>query len=101
MPIDYLNKTTPKKINLLKLGQTIKCNPVYDTEWRKLNVISRAGKATGKNEYLMNVVIEQDELFWIDFEHGVSEWKTSEVEQTIYEYTSCSSCDEENNDFLF
>lgn len=41
----------------------------------------------------MNVVMEQGEPFWLDFEHGVSEWQTSEVEETELEHTSC---DEEN-----
>ena len=37
----------------------------------------------------MNVVMEQGEPFWLDFEHGVSEWQTSEAEKH-------TSCDEEN-----
>ena len=41
----------------------------------------------------MNEVVEQGELSWLDFEHEVSEWGTSEVEQTEDEY---ASCDEEN-----
>lgn len=75
---------TPKKIELPKPGQTIKCKLANDTdpEWKKLNVISMAGKATGKNKHLMNMVMEQGEPFWLDFEHGVSEWQTSEVEET-------------------
>ena len=37
----------------------------------------------------MNVIMEQGEPFWLDFEHGVSEWQTSEAEEH-------TSCDEEN-----
>ena len=84
-----------KRIELPKSGQTIKCkftNDDDDSEWRKLNVISRAGKATGKNKHLMNVALEQGKPFWLDFEHGVLEWKTIDDENTFG--------DEENNNFL-
>ena len=47
-----------------------------------MNVISRAGKATCKNKYLMNVAMEQGEPFWLDFEHGVREWKACEIKPT-------------------
>ena len=64
-----------KMIELPKLGQTIECKLANDddSEWRKLNVISRAGKASGKNKYSMNVALEQGEPFWRDFQHGVLE----------------------------
>ena len=54
-----------KKIELPKPGQTIACKLANDDdlEWKKLNVISRAGKATGKNKHLMNVAMEQSEPF--------------------------------------
>ena len=89
-------KSSPKTIELPKPGQTIKCRLANDddSEWRKFNVISRAGKAKGKNKYLMNVVMEQGEPFWLDFEHGVSEWQANEVEQT--EEPEHTSCDEGN-----
>ena len=54
-----------------------------------MKVISRAGKATDKNRYLMNVVMEQNEPFWLDFKHEVSEWQKSEAEEH-------TSCDKEN-----
>ena len=47
-----------------------------------MNVISRAGKATGKNKYLMNVVMEEGNPFWLDFENGVLEWETNKDDQT-------------------
>ena len=68
---DRLTKQNPsqKTIELPKLGQTTesKLTNDDDSEWRKLNVISSAGKATGKNKYLMNVALEQGEPFWLDF----------------------------------
>ena len=47
-------KSTPKKTEFPKPRQIIKCKLANDTdsEWRKLNVISRGGKATGKNKCL-------------------------------------------------
>ena len=78
----YQNKTPiKKKIELPKPGQTIECKLAKhdDSELKKLNVISRAGKATGKNKHLMTVAMEQGESFWLDFEHGVREWKACEI----------------------
>ena len=48
--LDPKQDSTPKKTELPKPGQTIKYKLANDTdsEWRKLKVISRAGKATGK-----------------------------------------------------
>ena len=45
-------------------------------------MISRAGKATGKNKYLMNVAMKEGDPFWLDFENGVLEWETNEDDQT-------------------
>ena len=73
-----------KKIELPKPIQTTECKLANDrdSEWRKCNLISRADKTTVKNKHLMNVVLEQGEPFWLDFEHGVSERQTSEFDQT-------------------
>lgn len=43
----------------------------------------------------MNVVMEQGKRFWLDFEHGVSEWQASETRQTT-EDDDHTSCNEEN-----
>ena len=45
-------------------------------------MISRAGKATGKNKYLMNVAMEEGDPFRLDFENGVLEWETNEDDRT-------------------
>ena len=73
-----------KTIELPKPDQNIECKLANDddSEWRKLNVISKAGKATDKNKHLMNVALEQGEPFWLDFEHEVVEWKASEIRPT-------------------
>ena len=47
-----------------------------------MNIISRASKVIGKNIHLMNVALEQGKPFWLDFEHGVLEWKVSEIKPT-------------------
>ena len=64
-----------KTTELPKPGQTIEYKLANndDSEWRKLNVISRAGK----NKHLINVALEQGEPFWPDIVHGVLEWKVS------------------------
>lgn len=91
---DITNKcdTTTRKVKLPKPGQIIKCKLANDTEsdWKKLNVISRAGKATGRNKHLMNVVMEQGEAFWLDFEHGVSDWQADETEENEEHHDSCT-----------
>ena len=79
-----------KEIELPKPGQTIECKLANDDdlEWKILNVISRAGKATGKNKHLMNVAMEQGEPFQLDFEHGVRACEirpTSDDEHTFGE----------------
>lgn len=37
-------------------------------EWRWMNVIIRVGIAIGKNKFVMNAVIDQNEQFWLDLE---------------------------------
>ena len=79
---DKPSKMITKSVNLPKPGQTIKCKFTNDEdqEWRKLNVIRRARKATVKNKYSMNVAMEEGDPFWLDFE----EWETSiEADQTL------------------
>ena len=48
----------------------------------------------------MNVAMEQDKPFWLDFEHGVREWKACEI-KPISDNDNHTFGDEENNDFLF
>ena len=68
-----------KTIELPKPGQTIECKLTNDDdlEWRKLNVISRASK----NKHLMNVALEQGELYWLDFEHEIG--KQEKLDQQV------------------
>ena len=75
-------KLDVKAITLPKPGQIIKCKLAHDDEndWRDMKVINRAGKATGRNKYLMNVILEDGEPFWLDFQNGVCEWKIMDVE---------------------
>ena len=46
----------------------------------------------------MNVALEQGKPFWQDFEHGVLEWKASEIRPTNDDEHTFG--DKENNDFL-
>ena len=76
-------KSVPNIVELPKPGQIIKCKIANEeSEWKEMNIISKAGKATGRNKYLMNVVMEDGEPFWLDFEKGVSEWKIKNAEST-------------------
>ena len=77
MPNNNINRplkqnSIQKIIELPKLGQTIKCKLTNDTDsgWRKLNVISRAGKATGKNKDLKDVVMEQGWILSKEYQSG-------------------------------
>ena len=80
------------------LNQDNYCNFANDedSEWRKLNVISRAGKATGKNKHLMNVALEQGKPFWQKFEPGLLEWKASEIRPTSDEENIMISSSDHN-----
>ena len=83
---DKPSKMLTRSVKLPKPGQTIKCKFTNgeDQEWRKLNVVSRVRKDTGKNKYLMNIAREGGDLFWLDFEHDVLEWETSiEADQAL------------------
>ena len=81
---DKSPKIVTKSVQLPKPGQAMKCKFTKDEdhEWRKLNVISGAGKATGKNKYFMNVAMEEGDPFWLDFENMVLEWETKKDDQT-------------------
>ena len=78
--IDQVNKAPfERQLSFLNQDKTIECKLANgdDSEWRKLNDISKAGKTTGKNKHLVNVALEQGKQFQLDFEHGVLEWKAS------------------------
>ena len=74
-PIMVKNEIDVMAIELPKLGQSIECKLINDddSKWRKLNIISRASKATGKKK------CNECKPFWLDFEPGVLEWKASEI----------------------
>ena len=47
--------------------------------WRKCYVLGRAGKATGKNKYFINVRFDEGDCC-LDFEKKVVDWKMGEVD---------------------
>ena len=78
-PPKTVEKVVVTRVNLPKIGQEILCKlkSSVDEDWQKLSVVSRAGKATGKNKYCFNVLKPGEEPFWLDFEKSVEQWKDS------------------------
>ena len=64
-------------VSLPRVGQHIMCKIKSDdsSDWKALEVISRAGKVGGKNKYIMNVEDEDGKKFWLDFKNNITEWK--------------------------
>ena len=65
---------------------SIQLRPNSSVMWKTVHVISRAGKATGKYKYFMNVRDnEEGTVSELDFENGVKEWReiTNEVHQKM------------------
>lgn len=64
-----------------KVKQKVKYLPVNDTNWKTVEVVSRAGKATGKYKHWLNVRNEGNEIEIIDWENGVQEWHENNDEE--------------------
>ena len=67
-----------KKWNLPLPGAEVCCRMIGDGEekdWKNVKVISRGGKATGANKFVMNVSIDGGHPTWVDFKKSVAEWK--------------------------
>ena len=71
--------SSSETVKLPRPGDIIDCklNADDEEEWRKLRVLSKAEKATGRNRHIMNVSYEDEdkEPFWLDFGKAVLEWK--------------------------
>ena len=79
-------KTSTEKIVLPKPGSEIKCRFLNETDeesWRKVKVISKGGKATGKNKHVLNVSIEGSSPIWLDFKKSVKEWEEDSDETNV------------------
>ena len=66
------------KWNLPQPGDEIECKligPEEQDNWTNMKVISRGGKATGANKFVMNVSVNGGLPTWIDFKKSVAEWK--------------------------
>ena len=73
---------------LPKKGATIQFRPNGSEMWKTVHVISRAGKASGKYKYFMNVRDnEEGKVSELDFENDVKEWReiTNEDHQKMDE----------------
>ena len=98
----------PDVIEIPKPGTKIKCKLANDddSEWREMTVISKAGKTTakhGRNNYMMNVVMENGEPFCLDFKDGVSEWERNreDFEDNNLEEHSSENEEEPQEDIMF
>ena len=74
---DDENNQNPTK--LMRVIPSLKSKITYEdpdtNEWRKAIIISRVGKASGKNKYLLNVKdLEVDTMKSVDFEN-IRSWK--------------------------
>lgn len=60
----------PQKVAKFPKSIVIISNLSNEKEWKKINVISKANKAT-RNNFIMNVIIDQSKPFWLAFEDGL------------------------------
>lgn len=67
--------TESKRQGLPKVKSTVVAKPVGDTEWKKMKIISCAGKATGKYSKHLNVLHEDTgKLECVDWDE-ITDWK--------------------------
>ena len=88
------------KWNLPQPGDVIQCRLYANadpTQWTNMRVISRGGKATGSNKFVMNVSVDGDRPTWVDFKKSVAEWKLqteSDSESSLESEQSFASVDD-------
>ena len=69
---------------LPELKSTIRCRKIGENSWRTMEVISRAGKVTGKNKFCRNVKdLLTNEEFCYDWVNDVQEWYPIEFEEVL------------------
>ena len=74
MPDDVVQKN----VTLPKPKQKVKYLPKDDTNWKTVEVISRAGKVNGKYRHWLNVQNQDNTVECIDWKNGVQEWHLNE-----------------------
>ena len=57
-----------------KIGERVKYQPRNRNEWIEGEVISYAGKRTGRNKYWVNFKVNNEPTYSIDWENGVVAW---------------------------
>ncbi|XP_066911985.1 uncharacterized protein [Clytia hemisphaerica] len=67
-----------KNVTLPKPKQKVKYLPRDDTNWKTVEVISRAGKANGKYKHWLNIKNEDNTVECIDWKNSVQEWHPNE-----------------------
>ena len=63
-----------KEFSIPKLKQKVRYLPMNKSNWKAVEVVSRAGKAKGKYKHWLNVRNEDNTMESIDWENGVREW---------------------------
>ena len=74
-------KPSSKVVTMPIPNQKVKYLPINDTNWKSVEVISRAGKASGKYKHWLNVRHEDDTIEAVDWENNVQEWQSNNVEE--------------------
>ena len=78
MPTSSARNKVDNKWNLPQPGDNIDCRLNENDgqeSWTSMRVISRGGKATGANKFVMNVSVDGGHPTWLDFKKSVAEWR--------------------------
>ena len=75
-PIDSIDllKLAMKISRLPKIGQILDCRLADNSQLNKVEILSRASKATGANKFFMNVS-QGSKTMCLDFEKEVKSWE--------------------------
>ena len=76
--VTQLNDAVKRSTKLPKIGQTIEYIPVGESNWKVTTILGRAGKATGKYKYWLNIHDENEDPKSIDWSNGVEDWRERE-----------------------
>ena len=77
-----------------KVGTKVRYLPSDDTLWKEAEILSRAGKATGKNKNWLNIKDKDEEAKSIDWIQCVDDW------QAIEEFSNTNDLPEEDEVYI-
>ena len=76
-------KVTETQIEKPKLHERVKYLPVGEAEWKRVLILSKAGKKGGKYEHWLNVCHDDETTDCIDWENGVQEWSVDDKDDDL------------------